>query len=133
MPPSIRDAVPELRRVLVVVAGGLVGAAGRIAVSANVSWQPGGWPAGTLLVNIVGAALVAAFVTRRQRAVTVWWALDFWAIGVLGSLTTFSALGLETFQLLDAGRVVAGIGYAVASPILGVSAAWAATWIARRT
>ena len=39
----------------------------------------------------------------NERAVTGRWSLQFWAIGALGSLTTFSAFGLEVAQLLDNG------------------------------
>lgn len=128
----MQHAVPERSRILVVIGGGAIGSAARIFIASNIAWTPGGWPVATLLVNVAGAALVAAYVARRRRAVAPWWSLDFWAIGVLGSLTTFSALSLETIQLLDSGRILAATGYAAASPALGLVAAWSAAKIASR-
>mgnify|MGYP001163034853 CR=1 FL=1 len=110
-------------RVLVVAAGGLLGAAIRVGVAAAFGWKPGAWPTATLVVNVAGAALLGWYLARLGRTAAQWWSLDFWAIGVLGSLTTFSALSIETVTLFDAGRAAAAAGYAVLSPIAGLLAA----------
>ena len=112
-------------RLAVILAGGLAGSALRTAAGAWIDWTPGGWPGATLLVNVSGAALAAFYLTRREASPSSARSLDFWAIGVLGSFTTFSALALETVLLLDAGRTAAAAGYAVCSTLAGVIAAWA--------
>ena len=54
------------------------------------------------------------------------WSIDFWAIGLMGSLTTFSALSLETVLMIDAGHPAMAAAYATLSPVLGLAAARAA-------
>ena len=110
-------------RVLVVAAGGVLGSAARVAAGIALGWEPGAWPTATLLVNVAGAAVLGWFLARLGRAGAPWWSLDFWAIGVLGSLTTFSALSLETVTLFEAGAVAAAAAYAVLSPVAGLLAA----------
>jgi CrcB protein len=110
-------------RVLVVAAGGLLGSAVRVGAGMALGWEPGAWPVSTLLVNIAGAALLGWYLARLGRTAMSWWSLDFWAIGVLGSLTTFSALSIETVTLFEAGRAAAAAGYAILSPVAGLLAA----------
>ena len=110
-------------RLPTILAGGLVGSALRSLVAAQVAWSPGGWPLATLAINLIGAACAAFFLTRRQRVPSPARSVDFWAIGLLASFTTFSALALETVLLLDSGRTIAALGYATCSTILGIGAA----------
>ena len=119
-------------RALVVAAGGLVGSAARVATGVTLGWEPGTWPTATLLVNVAGAALLGWFLARLGRSPAPWWSLDFWAIGVLGSLTTFSALSIETVTLFEAGRAATAAGYAVLSPVAGLLAAAAGTALGAR-
>lgn len=83
----------------------------------------GGWPAATLLVNVVGSLLLGAFLARRQSDATVFGSLEFWAIGVLGSLTTFSALSIEVVRLADQRQFVIVFGYVALSVFGGLGAA----------
>jgi len=121
---STRRLLHEHARLLAVLAGGITGAGLRIAVMRSVPWAGDGWPVATLGVNVAGAALLGFYLARRRSAVTRPWSVDFWAIGLLGSLTTFSALSLEVVLLLDAGRTATAAAYACASPLLGLGAAW---------
>lgn len=88
-----------------------------------VAATPGGLPVATLAVNLLGSLLLGFYLARRQRAVSPRWSLQFWAIGVLGSFTTFSAFSLEVFQLLEDARVVMAGAYVLASIMGGVAAA----------
>ena len=45
----------------------------------------------------------------------------FAAIGLLGGFTTFSAFGLESFEMLQAGQYKMTLVYVVVSMILGLS------------
>ena len=46
---------------------------------------------------------------------------EFAAIGLLGGFTTFSAFGLESFEMLQAGQYKMTLVYVVVSMILGLS------------
>jgi fluoride exporter len=115
---------PSASRRLQVLGGGAVGTALRLAfVTPLVVVADGGWPLATFLANVVGAfalgVLVAAGATRpglRHR-------LPFIGTGLLGSLTTFSALAVGTVLLAQAGRPAAAAGYLVASTLAGLLAA----------
>ena len=53
------------------------------------------------------------------------------AFGLLGGFTTFSAFGLEAWQLLQSGRAAAAVMYALASVLHGVAAVAAGAALAR--
>jgi fluoride exporter len=115
---------PSASRRLQVLGGGAVGTALRLAfVTPLVVVADGGWPRATFLANVAGAfalgVLVAAGDTRpglRRR-------LPFIGTGLLGSLTTFSALAVGTVLLAQAGRPAAAASYLVASALAGLLAA----------
>lgn len=44
----------------------------------------------------------------------------FLMVGLIGSFTTFSTYGLEGFQLMQAGKYLAGITYLVVSNVVGL-------------
>ncbi|KZE39756.1 hypothetical protein AV656_00215 [Bhargavaea cecembensis] len=75
---------------------GMAGAVSRTAISQMVGY-PGGFPYGTLLVNLLGAfllcALIAAAPLRQQWKAAV-------HTGFLGSFTTFSALSAELSRMI---------------------------------
>jgi len=81
-----------------------------------------------LIVNVVGAFILGAFVIMSQQ-----WNLDgryslFAAIGFCGSLTTMSGLALESNNLLENSHygtlvinIVANVGLSIAALIGGKS------------
>lgn len=89
-------------RVLVVGLGGFVGAIARYGLSGLVHRLTGErFPAGTLVVNVLGCVVLGALMTLvedrpafspRVRLLV--------ATGFLGSLTTFSTFGWETVRLV---------------------------------
>jgi CrcB protein len=87
----------NLKPPLIVFAGGAVGTALRFAVNEMVT---GAWVSVTL-VNIVGAFALGWFISRPRF---IYGNLNtFFAIGILGSFTTFSAWTLETVLRGDEG------------------------------
>lgn len=127
--PTTAVRTPPL---LAVAAGGVVGSAGRVLVAEITRSQAGGWPVSTLAVNLVGAFLLGAYLARRQRAITGPWSLELWAIGALGSFTTFSGFSFEVVELLEAGRPSIAVGYVAASVIGGLAAASVGDIVGRR-
>lgn len=84
-----------------------------------------GFPASALIVNLVGSFLLGFYLARRERSVTARYSLQFWAIGVLGSFTTFSAFAVDLVVILDAGRMGTAAVYLVTSVLGGLLAATA--------
>jgi CrcB protein len=84
---------------------------------------PGDFPTATLIVNLFGSLALGLYITRRERAVVSRISLQFWAIGVLGSLTTFSTFSVEVLQLIEAGSLGTAGVYAATSTLGGLSGA----------
>jgi CrcB protein len=88
-------------KLLFIAAGGAIGAVFRYGLSGWIqSLVPGSLPWGTLCVNTSGSLLMGIFwglseLTPISPAVRL-----FFAIGFLGSFTTFSTFSVETFGLL---------------------------------
>src|SRR5262245_27759999 len=89
-------------------------------------WAGGTFPAGTLVVNVLGCfvigLLAAAFagpvLIREEYRIGL-------TVGVLGGFTTFSAFGLETFNLTNEGQFRLAAANVVLSVGLGFAAIWA--------
>lgn len=74
-------------------------------------------------MNVLGSLVLGFYLTRRERSVTWRFSLQFWAIGVLGSLTTFSTFSYEVVLLVEAGSMGTAAWYAIASTVGGLLAA----------
>jgi CrcB protein len=98
-----------------VLGGGLVGSAARVGIGYLLPAASDGPPLTTLAVNLVGSLLIGFYLARRERAITARWSLQFWAIGVLGSFTTFSAFSLDVVRLLEDDRLPTAVGYSAVS------------------
>ena len=108
---------------LAVLGGGLLGSAARGTIAAALPTASGEFPVATLIVNIFGSFLLGFYLARRERAVSAQWSLRFWAIGVLGSFTTFSTFSLEVFRLIEIGHLSTAVGYVLASTLGGLAVA----------
>lgn len=109
---------------LLVVAGALVGAplrlwATRVAVRAGRDAS-----VGTLAVNVVGSAVLGAVSGRAGVGPEV---LALVGTGFCGALTTFSTFGADVVRLAEGRRLLAALGYAAATLVLGLGAA-ALSW-----
>lgn len=102
--------------VLLVGAGGALGAVGRYGLSL-LPWR-GDFPLLTLLTNLLGAVLIGfiAGLAGRGRLPSGW--TLFWKTGVCGGFTTFSTFSLESLTLLERGQWLLGGGYMVLSVAL---------------
>jgi fluoride exporter len=91
--------------------GGLVGSAARAAVGLMMPGADGGFPFEVLLINLVGSFLLGWYISRREQTVSGPASTQFWAIGVLGSFTTFSAFSVDVLELLRSEMVGAATLY----------------------
>jgi len=107
-----------LRRLLLVVAGGMLGTAARLTLGLLVP-SAGSFPVATLVANGVGALLIGVLAARlpgsSDRRV-------FLGTGVLGGFTTYSAFALGSVELWSHSPLLAGL-YAVFTLGLGIAAA----------
>ena len=60
-----------------------------------------------------------------------WPAKEFMVIGILGGFTTFSAFGVESFQLIESGEFLIALIYMSASVIFGILGIWLSQLIVR--
>lgn len=117
----------SLRDVLLVGAGGAVGAMARHAMSGALlaASTQARFPVGTLAVNVLGCALIGVFAAMAEALPGLNGPARLLLVtGVLGGFTTFSAFGLETMLMLRRGDAAFATMYVIASVMLGLAAVW---------
>lgn len=116
-----------MRMVLLVAAGGAVGAVLRYGLSGLVQGRTGAvFPYGTLAVNVVGCLLMGVISELAEsRGALEPGTRALITVGVLGGFTTFSAFGNETLNLLRDGERALAAGNVAANLILALAAVWA--------
>lgn len=109
------------RTPLAISLGAIAGALSRYWIGLGVASLWGAdFPYGTLLINLTGCFGMGWFTTFALERLTIAPELRLLVTtGFLGSYTTFSAYELESFSLLGKNWL-AGFGYWVGSPILGM-------------
>jgi fluoride exporter len=124
----------DRRELAAIFAGGFLGAVLRAELGEALPHAAGTWPWATFAVNVAGAALLGYLVTRLQERLPLSaYRRPFLGTGVCGALTTFSAMQLETLEMLDRGRVGLALAYVGASIAAGFAGVLVATNLVRRT
>lgn len=122
-------------QLILVMAGGALGAAGRFWLGGFLLRRLGdGFPWGTLAVNLIGsfaAGYLAIWLENRGPSALYWRA--FLIVGIVGGLTTYSALMVDCLLLARSQRSGLLMGYLAATLIAGLALVWlgarTATWI----
>ncbi|GAC57064.1 protein CrcB homolog [Gordonia hirsuta DSM 44140 = NBRC 16056] len=111
---------------LLVLAGGMLGAPARYGVESVLPSDPGGFPVGTFAVNIVGSAVLGLLLETLLLAGPDTGARNrlrlLWGTGFLGAFTTYSSFAVELDALGRGGHAVLAAGYAAASLAGGLAA-----------
>ena len=114
------------QQLALVMAGGALGAGGRFWVGGALLRRFGeGLPWGTLVVNLIGSfaiGFLAEWLEGRGPSALYWRA--FLIVGLLGGLTTYSALMLEVLLMARTDRTLTLFGYLAATLVLGVVLVW---------
>ncbi|MBN1877760.1 MAG: fluoride efflux transporter CrcB [Anaerolineae bacterium] len=116
-----------MKQVLLIGAGGFVGAVLRYTISGYVQNHAvhKGFPYGTLAVNLIGCFILGLLsylgethdvLSAETRA--------FVLVGLLGALTTFSTFSNETLMLLSGANFTLGWVNLGAQIVLGLGAVW---------
>lgn len=117
--------LPVWHSLALVAVGGAVGAVvrGLLTLAAtSIGWK-GLW--GTLGANVIGCLAAGLLLGATRWAHDPQHALKFLVIvGVLGGLTTFSALSVETVQLFQQGKHAPALASLGLNLVLGLGAVW---------
>ena len=119
-----------------VAAGGMISAILRYRVSLRFSAGLFGiaGPLATLLVNIAGSGLMGCLAGAIAAGVVLpeaW--RGFFAVGLLGALTTFSSFALDAGQLWQKQGVIMAGAYVMASVLLSLVALGAGFWAIKQS
>jgi CrcB protein len=124
---------------LYVALGGALGSVARFWVSSAVTAALGpAFPWGTLLANVSGCLLIGAVAGwngPEGPLVASPLARNFLMVGFCGGYTTFSAFGLQTLELVQAGdvaRAAANVAASIVACLLAVSIGYAAAAVLSR-
>lgn len=109
----------ELRRLAAIYAGGVLGALVRVGLAEAAPHGAGEWPWATFAVNMIGALLLGYFVARLSDHPEDSLAHPLLTTGICGTLTTFSTLQLELFEMVDGGRLGLAAAYVGATLAVG--------------
>jgi CrcB protein len=120
------------QQLVLVMLGGALGAAGRFWLGGAMLRQLGsGFPWGTLAANLIGsflAGFIVVWLEGRGQAALYWRA--FLIVGVMGGLTTYSALMIETLLLARSQRTDLMLGYLGGTLVAGLVLVWAGAKLA---
>ena len=120
------------QQLMLVMLGGALGAAGRFWLGGALLRQFGaGMPWGTLAANLIGSfavGYIAVWLEGRGQAALYWRA--FLIVGLLGGLTTFSALMLESLLFARAQRNDLLLAYLGGTLVAGLLLVWAGARLA---
>ena len=113
-------------QLLVIGCGGAVGALMRYGLGWRITLLAGGgFPWGTLFVNIFGCFLAGLILTLLVTRIPLSDLLrNGLQIGLLGGFTTFSAFSIDAITLFDQGLWLRGLLYIVTTVVVSVLGAY---------
>ena len=123
-----------LKTLLLIAAGGAIGAVMRFLTQATVYEIAGrGFPYGTLTVNVLGSflmGLLSIFLVEKFNLSAEWHLAIL--VGVLGSFTTFSTFSMETLVLFEQGDLFKAMTSILLSVTLCIVFVWVGAYLAKQ-
>jgi CrcB protein len=117
---------------LVAIGAATGGLARYIIGTAIMKRAGGGFPLGTLVINVTGCFLIGVLMTMRERGALASKWQPLLVVGVLGGYTTFSSFGWEAYRSVREGNALMGLAYVLLSVGLGYIAVWCGALLIRR-
>ena len=99
---------------LLVAFGGFIGAGMRYLCSQISIFKSISFPIATLIINFVGSFLIGIISSISPGSKFNL----FFRVGVCGGFTTFSTFSLETFDMIESGKIPLAIIYSSSSVLL---------------
>lgn len=117
-----------LEKLLIVAAGGALGAMARYLVSGWVARlsHEAPFPWGTLVINVTGSLMLGLLMgagSEGRLLVPPAWRV-FIGVGILGAFTTFSTFSFETIEALRIGDTRVAVANVAANLLVGLPACW---------
>ena len=124
---------PGFERTLLVAAGGVVGCVARYWLDGTVQRLVGpGFPAGTLVVNILGSLVIGLVMTLSiERGLLEDNLRILLTTGFCGGFTTMSTFSYETVALVREGERLLAFGNVAGTLIACMSAVWVGSVLGR--
>lgn len=124
-----------MQKLLLIGLAGLLGTLARYGLAGWTSRRYGeDFPFGTLAVNLVGCFLAGfLFYLMRERYPSHETLQTALLVGLLGGFTTFSAFGLQSFNLLRDGHFGIAVFNLIGSNVGGLLFVWAGYTLAMKT
>ncbi len=114
-----------MHQLVMVALGGACGAIARYAVNVAVQKKYPDFPWATLIVNVAGCFLIGfLFAVALEKRWYAEWGQPLLVTGFLGSLTTFSAFGMQTVELLNTQQYKAALANVALNLCVGLAAVW---------
>jgi fluoride exporter len=122
-----------MEKLLMIAAGGCIGAVLRYLGAAWVGRLAGDGFWGTAFVNVSGSFVMGLLAVAMMEAFPGSWGrwAPFAMTGVLGAYTTFSAFSLDTLFLIERGHHATAAAYVAGSVVLSILALYLGLVLAR--
>lgn len=124
-----------MTNILLIAAGGALGSVSRhLAGQFFLRTIGPDWPYGTFVVNVLGGLIMGGFIGWLAQAgrADANELRAFFAVGLLGGFTTFSAFSLDVVVMIERRAYGDAVFYVAASVILSVLALFVGLMMARR-
>lgn len=115
----MRSLPHDPRKLAAIYLGGVAGALLRVGLAEAASTGPGQWPWATFAANMAGALLLGYFFALFRDHPEESLRHPFLGTGVCGTLTTFSTLQLELYEMIDGGYLGLAAAYCAVTIVAG--------------